>query len=71
VRFFSRSNQYEPAMEWRLPSNTRPTIWPAAFTIGLPELPPMMSVVAVKLARAERSMDDFASSHRFGSANGG
>src|SRR5688572_24736860 len=71
VRFFDASNQYEPAIEWMLPSNTSPTTSPRAFTIGLPELPPMMSVVATKLARRVRSSCGCASSHAVGSANGG
>ena len=44
---------------------------PAAFTIGLPELPPMMSLVVTKLARVLRSRRERASSQRRGSANGG
>ena len=32
-----------------MPSNARPTSLPSAATIGLPELPPVMSVVAEKL----------------------
>ena len=30
------SNQYKPEIEWMFPSNTSPTMRPAALTIGLP-----------------------------------
>ena len=66
VRFVCGSNQKLPAIEWMLPSNARPTMRPAALTMGLPELPPTMSLVVVKLARVFMSSCCFASSHGFG-----
>ena len=49
ARFFSVSNQYEPEIEWMLPSNIRPTISPFALISGLPELPPTMSLFVERL----------------------
>src|SRR5687767_12269080 len=70
VRFRDASNQYDPEIEWMLPSKTSPTTSPRPLIIGLPELPPMMSVVATKFARLFISRRALASSHDFGTANG-
>src|SRR5262245_24072745 len=69
-RFRVASNQYEPEIEWMLPSKIKPTISPAALTTGLPELPPTMSLVVEKLARAFRSSLGLASIQRCGRAKG-
>ena len=54
-----------------LPSNASPTIAPLAFSIGLPELPPTMSLLVVKFARVVMSRLSFSASHRCGTLNGG
>ena len=54
-----------------LPSKASPTISPFAFTIGLPELPPTMSLSVVKFARVDMSRRSFAAIQRGGILNGG
>src|SRR5262245_1891952 len=70
ARFFSTSNQYEPEIEWMLPSNIRPTNSPLALTSGLPELPPTMSLLVERLKRVLGSSALLASTQRGGMLKG-
>ena len=51
-------------------SNTSPTTSAFRLITGLPELPPMMSLVDTKLYGVDRSSLAFRSTHRCGSLNG-
>jgi hypothetical protein len=55
ARFFAVSNQYEPEIEWMLPSNSNPTIRPSASISGLPELPPTMSLFVESWPASDRA----------------
>ena len=46
-----RKSVNAPPSESMLPSNAKPTISPARLTTGLPELPPVMSLVVTKVKR--------------------
>ena len=63
-----KMNRFEmPSM---FESNARPTTSPARLMSGLPELPPMMSLVDTKLYGVVRSRFAFRSTQRFGSFHG-
>src|SRR6266853_1887452 len=70
ARLFRSSNQKAPPSEWMLPSKIRPTISPLRLIIGLPELPPMTSLLVVKLKRCAGFSLPFAARHDWGSAKG-
>src|SRR6266853_268439 len=70
ARLFRSSNQKAPPSEWMLPSKIRPTISPLRLIIGLPELPPMMSLLVTKSNRCPGFSLLFAACHEAGNANG-
>ena len=68
VRLRLGSYQKLPPSEWMLPSNASPTTCASRLITGLPELPPMMSLVLTKLNGVSWAIRPCASSQRVGNA---